>query len=174
MHRNLIIEKPQAQDKTQRFAQGTITAAFWFLFLYLLRPVFTLIGWIVGAVIFSREMVGYGGFDGLWTSLLWYLLVIVVMAVVLRSWACYNYKRFGVRDKRRNTIPAVPLEKVAAFNQVGPGDLCCWQKASWLFISHDEQGRICQVQYRELPFGETILSPNQIGYGVARGEVAPA
>ena len=119
-------------------------------------------------------MVGYGGFDGLWRSLLWYLLVILVIAVVLINWAWYNYKRFGGRNKRLAIIPPVPLDKVAAFNHVDPAELFCWQKAGWLLISHDEQGRIRQVQYREPQLGKAILSPDQIGYKVGRDEVAPA
>ncbi len=173
MHRKLIIEKPQSQDKTQRLAQGTITAAFWFLFLYLLRPIFTLIAWIVGAVIFSREMVGYGGFEGLQRSLLWYLLVILIIAIVLRSWAWYNLKHFGGHEKRRTFIPPVPLNRVAAFYHVDPVELSCWQKSGWLLIIHDEQGRILHVRHREPQVEEAILSPDQIGYGMGRGEIAP-
>lgn len=145
MTRDPIIEKPQAQGKRQRLAQGAITAAFWFLFIYLLRPVFTLIAWLVGAVLFSREMVENQGLHVLGRVLVWYGLVILIMGLVLRSWAWYNQKRFAGRNKRRSVRHFVPLEEIAAFNRVDPGSLACWQRAKRLLIRHDPEGRVVEV-----------------------------
>ncbi len=143
--RDPIIEKPQAQAKKQRLAQGAITATFWFLFLYLLRPLFTLIAWLVGAVLFSREMVENQGLHVLGRVLVWYGLVILVMGFVLRSWAWYNQKRFAGRNKRRTVPHFVPIEELAAFNRVDPGSLACWQQARRLLIRHDPSGNVVEV-----------------------------
>lgn len=151
MTRDPIIEKPQAQDKKQRLAQGALTAAFWFLFVYLLRPVFTLVAWLVGAVLFSREMVGNDRLYELARVLGWYSLVILVIGLVLRSWAWYNYKRFAGRDKRRTVPHFISLEEIAAFNRVDPGRLACWQRARRLLIRHDPEGRVVEVISEKSP-----------------------
>jgi poly-beta-1,6-N-acetyl-D-glucosamine biosynthesis protein PgaD len=151
-----IIEKPQAQDKKQRLAQVALTGAFWFFFLYLLRPFFTLIAWLVGGFLFSHEMVEKQGLQELGNVLVWYGLVILVMGSVLRTWVWYNQKRFGTRNKRRTFPHSVSIEKIAAFNQVDPESAACWQQAKTLLIHHDSKGTVVEVVVKEFYLADRL------------------
>jgi biofilm PGA synthesis protein PgaD len=145
MTRNPIIEKPEAVSQTQRIAQGAVTVTCWFGFGFLLRPLFTLLGWIIGAVFFSREMVVHDGLR-IWMRLLgWYGLTVLAIGLTLKSWAWYNYRRFGTRNLRRTYPPSVTLQEIADFNRVAPAELSLWRSSRRLVIRHDTQGRILQV-----------------------------
>jgi biofilm PGA synthesis protein PgaD len=159
----MIIEKPQAQDKKQRLAQGAVTAAFWFLFICLLRPLFTLVAWLVGVVLFSREMVGNDRLFELGRVLVWYGLVILVIGFVLRSWAWYNQKRFAGRDKRRTVPHFVSVEELAAFNRVDSGSLAGWQRARRLLVRHDPEGRVIGVETGDFGPAEELSFAEEAG-----------
>ena len=61
MKDDIIIDKPEAQQRSQRIAQGLLTVGFWCLFLSLLRPLVALVGWLIGIHLFTHEMIEKDG-----------------------------------------------------------------------------------------------------------------
>jgi biofilm PGA synthesis protein PgaD len=143
---NLIIDKPEAQKRGQRVAQGLLTAGFWCLFLSLLRPLLALLGWLIGIRLFTREMIEKGGGWQFLEALRNYGLVVLLMAIILRTWALYNHRRFAGRDKRRNTMPPVSIEEIARYHHVDPTSLTVWRKDRRLFVRHNEGGKVLEVR----------------------------
>jgi biofilm PGA synthesis protein PgaD len=157
MKDNLIIDKPEAQQRSQRIAQGLLTVGFWFLFLSLLRPLLALIGWLVGIHLFTHEMIEQNGGWVLIETLRNYGLVVLLMAVVLRSWAWYNHRRFAGKDQRRRTMAPISLEVIARYHQVDPSALALWQKDRRLFVRHNAQGQVLEVQASEPPLWDGAI-----------------
>lgn len=151
MKDDIIIDKPEAQQRGQRIAQGLLTVGFWCLFLSLLRPLLALVGWLIGIHLFTHEMIDKDGGRVLLGTLRDYGLVVLLLAVVLRSWAWYNHRRFAGRDQRRKTMPPIPLEVIARYHQVDPSALSLWQKDRCLYVRHNAQGKVLEVQSSEPP-----------------------
>lgn len=151
MDDGLIIEKPEAQHRGQRVAQGLLTVGFWCLFLSLLRPLVALFGWLVGIRIFTYEMIEKDGGRVLFETLKNYGLVVLLIAVILRTWAWYNHRRFAGKDKRRNTMAPIPIEEIARYHNVDPTALAMWRKDRCLYVRHSEEGRVLEVQAAEPP-----------------------
>ncbi len=151
MKNDLIINKPEAQQRGQRIAQGLLTVGFWVLFLSLLRPLLALVGWLIGIHLFTHEMIEKDGGRVLIRTLCDYGLVVLLLAIVLRSWAWYNHRRFAGKDQRRKTLPPIPLEVVARYHQVDPSALSLWQKDRCLYVRHSTEGKVLEVQSSEPP-----------------------
>lgn len=151
MKDDIIIEKPEAQQRGQRIAQGLLTVGFWCLFLSLLRPLLALVGWLIGIHLFTHEMIEKDGGWVLLGTLRDYGLVVLLLAIVLRSWAWYNHRRFAGRDQRRKTMPPISLEAIARYHQVDPSALSLWTKDRCLYVRHNDQGKVLEVQSSEPP-----------------------
>jgi poly-beta-1,6-N-acetyl-D-glucosamine biosynthesis protein PgaD len=146
MKNKIIIDKPERQQRSQRIVQVILTAGFWFLFLSLLRPLLALAGWLVGFHLFTHEMIDNNGGQALLKALRDYGLVVLLLALMLRSWAYYNQQRFKGRNQRRKPVQPMPREIIAQYHQVDPTALSLWQKSRWLYMQHNAEGRILEVQ----------------------------
>lgn len=151
MKNPIIIDKPEAQQRSQRIAQGLLTVGFWCVFLSLLRPLLALIGWLVGIRLFTYEMIEQDGGRVLMGTLRDYGLVVLLLAVVLRSWAWYNHRRFAGRDQRRRTMQPVSMEVIARYHNVDPSALSMWKRDRCLYVRHNAQGQVLEVQASEPP-----------------------
>lgn len=160
MKNNLIIDKPEQQDPRQRLLQSVLTLGFWMLFLSLLRPALALVAWLVGVRIFTYEMIDKDG-GRLLLDVLWkYGLVLIAIALILRSWAWYNQRRFGGKDRRRKPVEPMSLETIARYHKVDPRALDLWQQDRWLYVRHNPAGRVLEVQANLPPSqGQDYLSP---------------
>ncbi|ABA90024.1 PgaD [Syntrophotalea carbinolica DSM 2380] len=148
---NLIIEKPEAQNRGQRLAQGVLTVGFWCLFLSLLRPLLTLFAWLIGIRLFTYEMIEKDGGRLLLEALRNYGLVVLVLAVILRTWAWYNHRRFAGREKRRNTMPPLSTDEITGYYGVDPTALAMWRKDGSLYVRHNKEGKVLEVQTAQPP-----------------------
>jgi biofilm PGA synthesis protein PgaD len=148
---DLIIEKPEAQNRSQRLAQGLLTVGFWCFFLSLLRPLLALFGWLIGIRLFTHEMIENNGGRILLEALRNYGLVVLLLAVILRGWAWYNHRRFAGRDKRRRTMAPVPLKEVAEYHDVDATALALWREDRCLYVRHSDKGKVLEVQAAKPP-----------------------
>jgi biofilm PGA synthesis protein PgaD len=148
---DLIIEKPEAQNRSQRLAQGLLTVGFWCFFLSLLRPLLALFGWLIGIRLFTHEMIENNGGRILLEALRNYGLVVLLLAVILRGWAWYNHRRFAGKDKRRRTMAPVPLKEVAKYHDVDATALALWREDRCLYVRHSDEGKVLEVQAAEPP-----------------------
>jgi poly-beta-1,6-N-acetyl-D-glucosamine biosynthesis protein PgaD len=150
--KNLIIENSKEQTFPQKYGYRLLTGAFWAGFLYLLRPLLTLIAWLLGFSVINETMLVEEGWRGL-VFVGWYGIVIAVMGLSLEGWALYNILRFRGKEKRRSS-PAVRMEEMCAFFAVDPGDLAFWHKARVLVMLHDADGRLVNAEVREIAPGD--------------------
>lgn len=151
MKNDFIIHKPERQDRGHRLLQGVLTAGFWLLFLSLLRPVLALVAWLVGLQIFTHEMIDKNGGRALLEALWDYGLVLLTIALVMRTWAWYNRRRFAGMDRRRKPVEPMSLETIARYHQVDPRALALWQQDRWLYVRHNAAGRVLEVQANNPP-----------------------
>ena len=142
----LIIESPDLQELRQRYAFAALTLVFWVVWFYLWTPLVSLVAWLFGLDLLYNEMVLFDGWHALQDLLGWYALVIVLLAFILGSWAWYNLKRFGVRDKRRQA-PAVTPSEVAGHFGLPEGDLAAIKSARRVVISHDDRSHVREIEW---------------------------
>ena len=143
----LIIESPDLQELRQRYAFAALTFVFWVVWFYLWTPLVSLVAWLFGLDLLYDEMAVFDGWRALQELLGWYALVIFLLALILGSWAWYNLKRFGRREKRRQA-PTVTPSEVAGHFGLPEEDLATIKTAHRVVISHDDSGRICGIKWR--------------------------
>jgi len=143
----LIIESPDLQELRQRYAFAVLTFVFWVVWFYLWTPLVSLVAWLFGFELLYDQMVLFAGWRALQELLGWYALVILLLALILGSWAWYNLKRFGVRDKRRQS-PAVTPSEVAGHFGLPEEDLAAIKTSRRVVITHDDDGRMCGIEWR--------------------------
>lgn len=143
----LIIESPDLQELRQRYAFAALTFVFWVVWFYLWTPLVSLVAWLFGFELLYDQMILYDGLRALRELLGWYALVIFLLGFSLGSWAWYNMKRFGDRDKRRQA-PAVTPSEVAGHFGLPEEDLAAIKAAHRVVISHDDSGRVCGIEWR--------------------------
>ncbi len=148
--RELIIEKPRLQSRTQRIGYRFLTVGVWAFFLYLVRPLFTLVAWFFGFSIVSETMIADGGAQALLDSAGWYGAVVVAIAAALGGWSLVNYWRFrGLR--RRRQAPGVTLAEMARRFELKPAALLQCRRAQWMAMEHDPCGRIVRIDLPGAP-----------------------
>ena len=137
-----VIENPKAATGMQRYGQKILTMFFWILLAVLLRPLITLLAWILGGHLFFDAMHLDGG---LWQNLrvpLSYLAVIAAIAAVLIGWASYNLLRFRRRERRMNPPEGVTPKELAEFFGIKEDVVLHLQSSRRIVISHDEKGTL--------------------------------
>jgi poly-beta-1,6-N-acetyl-D-glucosamine biosynthesis protein PgaD len=168
--RDLIIEKEHAQTKGQKYGYRLLTLVFWGTFLYLLRPLLTFLAWAVGISLFTEAMIEEGGWHGLAALLGLYAAVILVIALVLKTWEQYNLQRFRGRERRRQA-PAVTIADMASRFGVDAGELLRWRQSRSLLLLHDHSGGIISGLTAEQSFEkmDTLPCPEEVSAGYAGG-----
>lgn len=112
------IDKPDRQHPIHRTLWGTVTAAFWLFYLYLLLPLATLLLWALGVRNAYTELyVRESGIDAFLLGTL--PLLALLCAVVVILWAEYNRKRFQGNDRRQPQADATREEIAEAMGASG-------------------------------------------------------
>lgn len=146
-----IIERPEWQSFRQRTLYAVITLLFWGIWIYLWRPLFDLLCWILGL-----HPQAYSGSEGEhYQSLLHlfaiYLLIIAVLGGSLLLWALYNYLRFrGV--ERRRARPALDTADQGRHYTLDPALLQDWQLERRLVVHHDRHSNVIGVEGGAVPW----------------------
>ncbi len=135
-----IIENRRGADRVQRYGQGALTAAFWFGFGMLLRPLLTFAAWLVGGHFLNEAVLSREGLVSLARVPVLYVLVVVMIGIALTGWASYNLLRFRNNERRTRQPDALTAEEMAGFFSVSPDQIRKWQQARRIVMAHDEQG----------------------------------
>jgi biofilm PGA synthesis protein PgaD len=152
--RPLIIESPNLQDLRQRYAFAALTLVFWVVWFYLWIPLVSLVAWLMGIEVFYDQMILLDGLRGLRDLLGWYGLVIALLGLSLGGWAWYNFKRFGGREKRRDS-PLLEPEAIAGHFGLTEGQLAAAKSAQRLVIVHDDGGWVSELKGTGQDSGES-------------------
>jgi biofilm PGA synthesis protein PgaD len=141
----LIIDRPEGQPPLHRAAFGLVTLVFWAVWIYLMMPAVTLLGWAFGISRFVDIMIAQGGASDVARLIGWYLLVIGLMTGSLISWALYNWVRFRGATRRGNATSALANAQVAAHMRVAEATLARWQETRLLEVDFDDEGRYTRI-----------------------------
>ena len=88
-------------------AAGLLTALFWGLWLYLVLPLVTLLLWVAGIELVTREAVEANR-TALLHTMSTYSVVLLVVLALLVAWIAWNVVRYGgARDRRTVKRPDV-------------------------------------------------------------------
>lgn len=140
----LVIDRPELQSPFQRVMFTSLTATFWFIWIYIWLPFLNLLAWILGIKIFYDEMIIREGLQSLLLLSGLYAIVIFALGGSLIAWGVYNWIRFaGV--ERRQYIPNVTTVATAHHFRVDVNALIQWQDARRMIVYVDDAGRVTNV-----------------------------
>ncbi len=135
-----IIENRRGADPIQRYGQGALTAAFWFGFGMLLRPLVTFAAWLMGGHFLHEAVWTNEGLVSLARVPAMYVVVVLLIGAGLTGWASYNLLRFRNNERRTRQPDPVTPEQIAGFYCVSAGLVHRWQRARRIVMAHDEKG----------------------------------
>jgi biofilm PGA synthesis protein PgaD len=105
--RPLIIERPDLQTLAQRYGYLSFTFAAWFLWLYLVVPMLSLLAWAAGLGIIYQAMIQNLATADLIDMLKVYGMGIGLFLAIYLVWAITSLVRWRNVERRQ---PAVPVD----------------------------------------------------------------
>lgn len=165
----LIFDRPDLQEKRQRWLHWALTLVAWVIWAYLWLPVLTLVAWYLGFRTFVREIVLPDPATMVSTGLT-YLGIVSLIALLLIGWSRYNLGRFGGADRRR-APPRVTDPEVQRYFEVDPDTFQLLRTGASVTVQHDEEGRVRDAAPRRVSQApEAIPGPGEaVTPGFQRG-----
>ncbi len=159
-------EKPEPFEliiESRRPQNSRLKLLFWMLMAYLLLPLLTAVGWLLGAKIAYTEVVETAGYQGFgWKAM---LLTIIVIGLLLKGWSMYNYARFARSGRRQAHPPLSPQTLSEDFEksfEVHTDTLSDWQESAYVSLKFDEAGHIASVSpLGEEPIDTSVHAPQR-------------
>ena len=144
----LIISKPEFMRTRQKMGSYFTFALFWVVFLFLLKPFFTLFGWVFTTYILKKELFDIEHFYSTFIRpVLPYYALIAFMLIVVPIWMMYNKRRFGGgNDKRARAAHRVLGEKVRFDMGVTHDDYMTAISCGALIVYFDEDAKIIAIR----------------------------
>ena len=140
----LIFERPESQPKAARNAMVLLTGFGWTIWLYLWRPVLTLLVWLFGFDVAHYQWISLSGWRGLFDFALHTMPYGLALCAALLLWASANYVRFRGVDRRKER-PLATLEADAAWTGVEPVLLARGRQSKNLVCRHDGEGHLTGI-----------------------------
>lgn len=140
----MIIDRPDLQSKAERLGWGSITLAFWGLYVYLWLPLLTLGAWWVGVKLFNYHMIELKGYTSLIHLLGSYSAIILVISVVLIGWAEINRMRFK-NQMRRMDSSEVSIDEVAEKYNIDADKLADLRQKKYMTVYFSDKGDISDI-----------------------------
>lgn len=140
----LIFERPGSQPKAARGAMVLMTGVGWTIWLYLWRPVLTMVLWLSGAEIAQYQWIGLAGWSGLLDFAAHTMPYGLALCATLLIWASVNYIRFRGSDRRKARPPAT-VEADAEWTRMPPAALAESRRLKNLVCCHDDEGHLVSV-----------------------------
>lgn len=140
--KTLIFEAPKLSPLPNRVGWAFFTAFFWIAWVYLWMPLITLLLWWLGfdpayryfLHISSRESVDFE------RLIIFYAIVIGVLAGSLLVWAGIEFLRFRHIHRRLRPVP-VEIAELAAFAEIPTEKLSELGAVRRMIAHHDEHGK---------------------------------
>jgi poly-beta-1,6-N-acetyl-D-glucosamine biosynthesis protein PgaD len=138
---DLIINRPQSMRKIRRRMEISATTIGWVIWLFVCRPLFIILLWLIGFQFFYEHMINLGGLAGLKEQWIAYIIVILLIYIVVRGWNVYNKVRYGKKNRRKATKETTP-EEMDKFFQFSENSCQLFQKARRISIDFTKGGQI--------------------------------
>lgn len=138
-----IINAPQLQSLQKRLGALLVWLFCWFMWIYLLIPLVTLISWVLGDKKMINQMRWFGGYKSLLELLQIYGITLLVMIAL---WLCWVFYRF-LRNKPLHPAAhkKVSDEELCAFYQVKNDELQQCRNAAMITVYFDDHGHIVRL-----------------------------
>jgi len=117
-----IVERPDLQNRSQRWGYRSVTVVCWILWLYLFVPVLSFIAWVLGLSVIYQVLLQGLDLDQLWHLLHNYAIGIGLFTGTYLLWALYSLIRFRGRE-RRVRAPLVADDVLAAAHHLSPAEM---------------------------------------------------
>jgi|GEM_PF-209265 len=152
--KDYIIDHPQLQSLQKRMGALLVWVVCWLMWIYLLVPLVTLGGWLLGDYKMSDEMRWFGGYGSLLQLLKIYVATLLVQALLWLCWVFFRARRsrwfFAAAGKK------VDDEQLCAFYHVQPQELEQCRDAHLITVYFDDQGKIVHLE-PDIPGGDLQL-----------------
>jgi biofilm PGA synthesis protein PgaD len=142
----LIIERPEKQLTAKRRAMVVLTGIGWTVWIYLWRPLLTLMLWLCGGEIAGRQWIELRGWEGMADFVLNVMPYGWGLCAALFVWALVNYVRFRGNERRR-ARPLASAEDDAAHARVGAGAIATARRVRNLVCRHDDDGHLTAIRW---------------------------
>lgn len=145
----MIIDRPDLQSKAERYGWGSITLAFWVLYVYLWLPLLTLAAWWIGVKLFNYHMIELQGYSGLIDKLDLYSVIILAISAILIGWAELNRMRFKNQLRRTDNVD-VTVYEVAEKYDLDADKLTELRQKKSMTVYFSDNGSISDIREYEL------------------------
>ncbi|AZV47433.1 poly-beta-1,6-N-acetyl-D-glucosamine biosynthesis protein PgaD [Nautilia sp. PV-1] len=137
----IIIENPEFLNKTAKARDKIITFLFWAFLIYIFRPLFALILWLLFEIhVFSEDVFNMDVYEEIVKFLIKNSFTIFAFGVIFISWALYNKITYG-NLHRRKPIPEVTDEEIAEYFKINIADLKKWKNSRYIKFDIEETDR---------------------------------
>lgn len=126
----------------QRALILAITGFFWFVWLYLLAPLASLLLWLVGIHFFAAEMFERGGYQALIHQLVNYGVASLAIFCVVVAWMIWNKRRYGSHNTRTMQPPYVSVSELSEFSGVKVSEISRLQSSKQATAGFDDRNRL--------------------------------
>ncbi len=141
---HFIINTPQLQSPSKRVGAFFVWILCWLMWCYLLLPLFTLAGWLMGNHSFTDEMRWFGGYKSLLQLLQIYALTLAALVGLWLSWVIYHFLRQPALIAAASHV--VTDAEMCAFYQVTPTAVQSCRQAQEITVYFDAHGHITELQ----------------------------
>jgi len=144
---SLIIDQPLLIPLSRRIGWGSVTIAFWGIWVYLWLPFVTLAAWALGFHQASAQFTWTQDAAELQRLFILYIVIVAWLGGALLLWARIEYLRF--RNVNRRAVPsAATLDELAVYASLDADDMRAWQDERCLVASHDENGNMVEANIK--------------------------
>ncbi|MEZ5560106.1 MAG: poly-beta-1,6-N-acetyl-D-glucosamine biosynthesis protein PgaD [Pseudomonadales bacterium] len=132
--RPLIIERPDLQTAAQRYGYLSVTFLAWFMWLYLVVPLLSLLAWVAGITVLYEAMIQNLATADLLAMLKVYGSGAGALSLIYLTWAITSYLRWRNVHRRQ---PAAPVDdqRLASSHHLTPAELHALRTASRRVLS---------------------------------------
>ena len=135
-----IRDNPKFRSFLRNITETSFTGIMWGVWLYLLFPLVNIVLWLLGIKNFHLRIIEEVGYKELIALIEKIGLTVVTVFLVLRLWGYYNYRRFGMKNRRSSSPAAHDYQMARHFNM--PFDdikkLQSEKEISWKTVDDDQ------------------------------------
>lgn len=142
------LDIPQYIDRPEyvrnRKAGYTLQILGWFIWIWLLLPIVSVLFWIYQAVVIHQHVVVQPVQDQFYNlQLIGSAILIMIFCLLL--WAGYNWLRFRNRE-RRKIVNSTTRQEFAAYFSIDLNDLVDMQQGKIITLHYDDQGELVEYE----------------------------
>lgn len=143
--RDVIMNYPKAQGLHKRLGLGIVTSWLWAVWLWLWRPLISIVAWYVSGTYVEDYLIASDGFRAFREALPIYILVVILTGGGLIIWANINWVRFSNKERRKPRPDVLPVAQAEHF-KLPAEEHNRHLGSNRIEISYNEDGSISKVE----------------------------